>query len=129
MSGVNAELMPLMRMSYPADAGSIESAPVNRLVFASWLLLFGFIPIDRHFLSFESILPGAGFDERSWSWMQRVWVHRRRVVADGGACVLSDELAFEPRLPLARPILRLVVRGLFEHRHRRLRARFGEPSP
>ena len=43
MRGVNAELMPLIRMSYPAEADtrSLESAPTGELLFHSYLLLFG----------------------------------------------------------------------------------------
>lgn len=125
MRGVNAELMPLLRMSHPQGKSSIASARCGEIVFASWLLILGCIPVDRHFLRFERILPGAGFDERSSSWTQRVWLHRRRIDAIPGGCVLSDELEFEPRLGLMRPLLRAVVRRLFEHRHRRVRARFG----
>jgi ligand-binding SRPBCC domain-containing protein len=128
MGGVNAELMPFMRMSVPAHVVDleIEQAPVGRTAFASWLLAFGFLPVDRHFLGFERILPGVGFDERSWSWMQKQWIHRRRVEPDGEGSLLTDQLEFEPRLPFAGLLLEPIVRALFTHRHQRLRERFGE---
>jgi hypothetical protein len=129
MPGVNFELMPLMRMSYPADRASLDDgALVNPgdTVFNSWLMLFGVIPIDRHALAFDRVMPGVGFDERSHSWLQREWIHRRRVEPIGSsACRVTDELVVSPRVALAAPIAKLIVRTLFTHRHRRLRARFG----
>ncbi|TDU31539.1 hypothetical protein DFR24_0909 [Panacagrimonas perspica] len=129
MGGVNAELLPLMRMTHPAHAHRLESADAKpgAVLFRSWLLAFGVLPIDRHALSLERLYPGEGFDERSSSWMQRVWIHRRRITAlDGSTCLVTDEVAFEPRVPLAAALLRRIVGGLFHHRHRRLRRRFGE---
>lgn len=127
MRGVNAELLPFVRMTYPAGSGGLESAPIRpgEILFRSWLLLFGLLPIDRHALSIERLYPGEGFDERSSSWSQREWIHRRRVRPVGQGCCVTDELAFEPRLGLAAPASRFVVGALFRHRHRRLRARFG----
>jgi len=129
MGGVNAELLPLMRMTHPAHVHRLEAADVEpgSVLFQSWLLAFGVLPIDRHALSLERVYPGEGFDERSSSWMQRVWIHRRRVIAlDGGGCRVTDEVSFEPRLSLAAPVLRRIVGALFDHRHRRLQRRFGE---
>ena len=125
MDGVNAELRPLLRMTHPADRSDLSNMPVGETVFASWLLLFGALPVDRHFLRLERVLPGQGFDERSQAWTQREWVHRRRVLDVPGGCVVRDELEFTPRVAFMRPLLRAMVRQVFEHRHRRLRARFG----
>ncbi|HUP91683.1 MAG TPA: hypothetical protein VM074_05495 [Solimonas sp.] len=126
MAGVNAELMPLLRMSYPAEyAGmTLSDAPIRQVIFHSWLLLLGVLPFDRHALQLERVYP-MGFDERSSSWMQRVWIHRRRVEPDGDGCRVTDELEIEPRLPFAGVVVGPVVRAIFAHRHRRLRARFG----
>lgn len=126
MDGVNAELGPLLRMTHPAGGADLQSLGEGEPAFASWLLLFGCLPIDRHFLRLERILPGTGFDERSNSWTQKVWIHRRRITSDSGGSRVRDELEFEPRVALLRPLLRRVVRKVFEHRHRRLRMRFGE---
>lgn len=127
MAGVNAELGPYMRMTHPAHAQRLEGTHVEPggLLFQSWLLAFGLLPIDRHALSLEKLYPGEGFDERSTSWMQRTWIHRRRVLPASSGCIVTDELAFEPRVPFAAPMLRVVVCALFLHRHRRLRRRFG----
>ena len=129
MQGVNAELTPLMRMSFPADRARLDDGArivAGETVFQSWLLLFGVLPIDRHALAFDRLMPGTGFDERSHSWLQREWIHRRRVEPLGGdACRVTDELVFEPRLSFAAAVVKPIVRKLFTHRHRRLRARFG----
>lgn len=125
MEGVNAELRPLLRMTHPADLTDLSRMPVGEPAFASWLLLFGALPVDRHFLRLERVLPGQGFDERSQAWTQREWVHRRRVLDVPGGCVVRDELEFAPRFAPMRPLLRMMVRAVFTHRHRRLRARFG----
>ncbi len=131
MAGVNAELMPLLRMTVPADfaAQSLEQAPerLGQTLFHSWLLLFGFLPFDRHALRLMQVYPGCGFDEDSTSWLQKTWRHRRRIVADGDGCRVIDELEVEPRLAPAvfvRPLLRQV----FAHRHRQLRRRFGSDA-
>ena len=127
MDGVNAELGPFIRMTHPAQANALAGADAapGTLLFQSWLLAFGMLPIDRHALSLDRLYPGEGFDERSSSLVQRVWIHRRRVAPVGSGCRVTDEIVFEPRLPFTRLLLQPVVRALFRHRHRRLRARFG----
>jgi hypothetical protein len=141
MDGVNDELRPLLRMTTPrsvANGGTIQwDGPIE---FASWLLALCILPFDRHSVRVERVLAideGAsgehGFDERSSSLLQRHWVHHRRITPDPfhGGCIVTDHLEVAPRLRLARPIVRLVVPRLFEHRHRRLRKRHGstDPSP
>jgi hypothetical protein len=128
MPGVNAELGPWLRMSAPGEAAGlrIEDAPTGEVLFSSWVLLGGWLPVDRHHLRLEEIHRGRGFVERSTSWSQHVWEHRRSVEPRGdAACTVTDHLAFEPRLAAAGPILVRVVGAVFRHRHRRLRARFG----
>ena len=127
MAGVNAELGPWVRMSYPVDRAALDGqdVPLGEVLFQSWLCVFGLIPFDRHALVLERLYPGVGFDERSTSWMQRLWIHRRRIEAVEGGARVTDELEIEPRLPFAAPLVRRIVGFLFAHRHRRLRARFG----
>lgn len=128
MAGVNAELGPWVRMSYPAERAALDAQdpPPGTVLFQSWLSVLGLIPFDRHALVLEQLYPGIGFDERSSSWMQKVWVHRRRIEAIPGGCRVSDELEITPRLRLQVPLVRWVAAVLFRHRHRRLRARYGE---
>ena len=126
--GVNRELGPWMRMTHPREAEglSIADAPVGQRLFRSWVLLFGLLPIDYDDITLESVLPGAGFDERSSMLSMRVWEHRRRLRPLGDrACAVEDRLGFEPRVALTLPVLRAVVSRLFRHRHARLVRRFG----
>lgn len=127
MAGVNAELGPWVRMSYPPERVALDGqdVPMREVLFQSWLCVFGLIPFDRHALRLERLYPGVGFDERSTSWMQKLWVHRRRIEAVEDGARVTDELEIEPRLPFATPLVRVIVGALFRHRHRRLRARFG----
>lgn len=133
MDGVNAELLPILRMTHPRDVDLLDlvagdqEAPV--FCFRSWLLLGGVVPIDRHALTIEHLDPGVGFDEESTSWLQRRWRHERRIVdeSDGG-CLVTDRLMIEPRVPFVGPVVSFAVRRVFEHRHRRLRRRFGDPA-
>ena len=45
MEGVNRELAPWVRMTYPEDAAvlNLEDAPLGRPAFDSWLLLLGVV--------------------------------------------------------------------------------------
>jgi len=57
---------------------------------------------------------------------QRSWSHDRHVDPDGpSACTVTDRVRFEPRLSSLTPVLRVVFRLVFVHRHRRLRRRWG----
>lgn len=129
MEGVNAELGPWVRMTYPRGLGRIDEVDVvpGTPLFASWLLLAGIVPIDRHRLTLERVVD-HGFDEDSTSWLQRRWRHERRVEErPGGGCVVTDRLLVEPRVGPAAPLVRRIVAAVFAHRHRRLRRRFGTP--
>jgi hypothetical protein len=131
MAGVNAELAPFVRMTHPADRSSLEGedVPFGEVLFASWLLAGGVVPFDRHALVLESVTPGAGFVEESTSLVQRRWRHERTLVdLPGGGCRVTDRLTVVPRLGLARPIAARIVARVFDHRHRRLIARFGEAA-
>lgn len=126
MDGVNAELKPWFRMTFPKGDGALNADnPIVANGFRSWLLLAGFLPIDRQSFGFDRLLD-LGFVEESSSWMNRRWRHERTVVAvDGQQCVVRDNLLVEPRLGWTAPVGRLGVRAVFSHRHRRLRRRFG----
>jgi len=126
MDGVNAELGPWLRMTYPPDAEHLDAVVADGGVgFRSWLLAFGVLPFDRHSFALVS-LDGTGFVEESRSWLQRRWHHERRVLDAGpGRCTVIDELAVSPRIGVVAPLTRRLVRAIFDHRHRRLRERFG----
>jgi hypothetical protein len=125
--GINAELGPLLRMTVPRgmeslDLHGLEPGPLGR----SWLLLFGFIPVDYDEIGLARIEPGRGFLERSTMLSMRLWEHERTIEAgeDGGATI-ADRLAWEPRLPLPGRLPRPLIAALFRHRHRQLRRHFG----
>jgi hypothetical protein len=124
--GINAELGPLLRMTVPRGAQSLDlhelqPGPLGR----SWLLLFGLVPIDYDDIGLERIEPGRGFLERSTMLSQRLWEHERTIEADAGGAVIVDRLAWEPRLPLPGRLPRPLIAAVFRHRHRRLRRHFG----
>ena len=130
MSGVNDELLPLVRMTYPgprsASLAGLAFMP-GEVLFRSWVLAFGFLPFDRHALSLCTVTDGVGFVEESTSWLQRRWRHERQLddLPDGG-CTVTDRLIVEPRLGAASRLTRALVQRIFTHRHHRLRARFGQ---
>jgi hypothetical protein len=128
MEGVNAELAPWVRMSVPRTARglTIDAAPTDRVAFHSWLLALGFLPFDRHALRLSRVEPGRGFEERSASWLEREWNHDRTIEPLGpGRCRVTDRITFVPRIAIAAPLVRAIVRATFERRHARLRAIFG----
>ena len=124
MSGVNDELWPYLRMTHAGHGDQLLPSSEDGLVsFSSWILLFGLVPIDRHFLCAEP--AGYGFAEESHSWLQRIWRHRRRLDDIQGGTRLADEVEFEPRIAILAPIAALIVRAVFRHRHKRLIDRYG----
>lgn len=128
MDGVNAELHPYVRMTYPktfADS-TIADAPLGETAFGSWLLAFGFLPFDLHALKLDTVGDGR-FVEVSSSWMQKVWRHERHVEPVGpGRARICDRLDVTPRLAFMEPLARRTVAFLFRHRHRRLKQIFGD---
>ena len=127
MDGVNDELAPWVRMTYPPEVAELrpDNVPTGRRVFRSWLLAFGVIPFDYDDLVLLSVEPDRGFLERSSMLSQRVWEHERTLEDAAGGCVVTDRVRFEPRLPALGAALRPLLRRFFVHRHRRLRRRFG----
>lgn len=126
-AGLDHEFAPVMRMRFPrAYRGStIDDLPVGEPVGRAWLLLGGVLPVDYDDLCLVEVEPGSHFVERSTLGSALTWQHERRLDAVDGGTRLTDRLRFEPRLRAATPASRTVVRRLFEHRHRRLRAWFG----
>lgn len=123
MDAVNAELLPLVRMTAPRRWR--RSAPAQwttgEVLFHSVILLFGVLPVDVHSLRLERVDPDQGFLERSHSWVNRLWQHERRTLPTAQGCVVSDEVLVEGRVPLLTALLMPVYRWVFRHRHRRLR--------
>lgn len=72
MEGVNEVLPPWVHMSVPQEARGKGPAdvPVGQEAFSSVLRLLGVLPFDVHHLTVERFVE-RGFDEESWSWLQR----------------------------------------------------------
>lgn len=129
MSGVNRELLPLLRMTHPTGLERLDQQPVplGSRLFRSYLLAFGILPVDWDDLTFESITPGQGFVESSSLATARTWKHRRWIEPGptSESCTLDDQLTWIPRLAVPGALLRWIVPLLFRHRHRRLVKIFG----
>lgn len=127
MEGVNDELAPLIRMTYPPEVESLtpETVRVGERICRSWILLFGVLPFDYDDLVLVHIDDGHGFLERSTMLSQRLWEHERNVVDAPEGCTVTDRIRYEPRIPFIAGALRPVLQGFFRHRHRRLRRHFG----
>lgn len=134
VAGINGELLPLVRMTFPPRFEELarDDVPPGQVVGRCWLLAGGVLPFDRHALAFESFRDepgplGYGFVEESSSWVQRRWRHERAVVPRGPErCEVTDRLTVEPRLAATAPLVERLVRRVFAHRHRRLVDRWGQ---
>jgi ligand-binding SRPBCC domain-containing protein len=123
--GVNAELGPLLRMTFPHGTTDLTAGwSPGRRRFRSHVLLFGLLPVEYDDLAFESVEPGRGFLERSRMLTQSEWVHERRLRPIDSGTLLTDRIDFTPRLRWLAPISLVVFRSVFRHRHRRLRRLF-----
>lgn len=128
--GVNDELWPF-RMTAPAEwrTRDIASVPCGELLFRSWVLLLGVLPVDLHDFVLESQGPGYQFQESSSSLTNRQWRHQRVITPDGEhGCVLTDRLEIVPRIAVLGPLFAPVYRLIFWNRHRKLRRWFGEKA-
>ena len=122
IEGINFELMPLARMTCPAEFVGLDPAGVRlgERLYRSWVLLLGLLPVEYDDLTLLRVEPGRGFLESSRMLSQRRWVHERTLEAVPGGCRVTDRIGFEPRLPAAARVFLRVFRLFFAHRHRRL---------
>lgn len=127
MAGVNQELFPIARMTYPADQVRIarDSMPLGRRAFRSWILLFGIIPIDYDDIMFTKFYPEGGFVEQSTMLSIKTWRHERTLEVTQVGCLLTDYVSLVPRIPITGPLFYLLGRALFRWRHAYLRRTFG----
>jgi ligand-binding SRPBCC domain-containing protein len=125
--GINYEFAGLLRMTAPRDVreAGLDGVKIGERTCRSWILLLGLIPFDYDDITIVELDPPHGFLERSPMLSNRLWEHRRRIEPAGGSCVLTDEIRYEPRLPLPHALLRPIYAAVFALRHRRLRKRFG----
>lgn len=127
MKGVNRELSPLIRMTAPSEWSNkpIFEWPTGEVLFSSWILLFGILPVDRHTFFFQSIDRQRGFAEASSSLTNNLWHHRRQINRNGASCWLMDTVEFQCRLPVTAYVMSPLYRFIFRHRHRVLRSLYG----
>ncbi len=127
--GVNRELMPLIRMTFPAGVEDLtDSWRPGARRFRSWLLAAGWVPVEYDDVVFEEVEPGQRFLERSSLFSQRVWEHERILEPVPRGCRITDRIRFVPRLAFLGWLYRPVFEAVFRWRHRRLRALFGEAA-
>lgn len=125
LDGINAEAMPVFRMTAPPGVRSMTDLPfvAGRKLFHSRVLAFGLIPYDWTDLTLVEYEEGRRFVERSPMGSMRSWQHVRTLDPVEGGCILTDDLEFVPRWP--RLIAKLMIWTAFFNRHRQLRRRFG----
>jgi ligand-binding SRPBCC domain-containing protein len=124
--GVQAEMAPLLKMTFP---DGMQHIPQDRPSLGKPLgncrfLLFGVLPIDLSRLTFVEMEPGRRFVEQSPLLSMKLWRHERLIEScDEGARVV-DTLEFTPRV--AGPAVGWFVSRFFAHRHAMLRRQFRE---
>lgn len=129
VDGISRELSPILRMTTPRGVRTLSDVQIQpgQRLFRSWLLVLGVLPMGYSDLTLLELESGVGFVEQSPMTSMRLWRHERRVRAEGrGASRLTDRLTFEPAI--ARALTTRIIRWMFEHRHRVLRAHFGSVS-
>ncbi len=126
-AGINHELMPVMRMTVPAQlrGKAIDEMPLKEKIGRSWFFLLGFIPIDFDDITIAEREDGRRFLERSTMMSMSAWEHERTLVPCDGGSEVTDRVTFQLRPPLAwvpgaHAVLGMLLRWLFGHRHRRL---------
>jgi ligand-binding SRPBCC domain-containing protein len=126
--GISLELKPFFRMTVPAGVESLADVQFepDKPLFRSRVLLFGLLPIGYSDLTLLELTPGDGFVEQSPMASMDLWRHERRIqnASVGDTVTLVDRLTFEPKH--ARDVIAWFIRKVFEHRHRVLRANFGD---
>ena len=123
--GVNHELGPILRMTFPARYSSLVDIPADgRSHFTSIFLFLGWIPFDAHRFTLQELSVPAFFQELSSNLLMRSWSHRRSVTPqpNGDGVEVRDECGFECRVPLLGALLLRLYKAVFRRRHRRLRA-------
>lgn len=125
MANINDELMPFIRMTYPADKDTLfcqsKTLVFGEPIFLSAILLFGFIPMDLHWLILDYLIDGECFYENSVTLLHKYWKHQRILTEVGdGKVQLKDKVEFQPRIWGLGYLLLPVVKYVFQHRHKKL---------
>jgi hypothetical protein len=131
--GINDEFSPLLRMtaSRHLRENGLAQVELGKRICRSWVLLFGVLPVDYDDITLVRLEPPRGFLERSTMFSQRAWEHERTIelAPDAvDACIVTDSIRYEPRLPVPDFILNRLYAAVFRYRHHRLRKRYGGTS-
>lgn len=129
--GINRELSPLVRMTFPAGTKNLQQDFTERWqagewLFRSWILLGGVLPLDYDDITLIEVEPGRRFLERSTMLSQRMWQHERTIEPTDFGCRVTDSVMFEPRFAMLGPVYSPIFKMAFRLRHRNLRRVFGE---
>ncbi|HLP19769.1 MAG TPA: hypothetical protein VK174_05685 [Chitinophagales bacterium] len=126
MKNVNGELMPFAKMTYPQHMAEIggREVPLQVVLFKSVILLFGFMPIDLHYLRLDKLEYGTAFYENSYSLQHQYWKHTRTIIEHDAKVFVCDELHFGPRIFFMGYLLLPIYKMIFRHRHKQLRRYF-----
>ena len=122
VEGLTSEMKPLFTLTAPKDIKTLDDIFVkaDKILFRSWILLGGILPIDFTDLRLKSLDPGKGFVEESNMGSMKYWRHERKVVPAGqGYTFVIDELTFEPRY--LKTVSAATIKFFFNHRHKNLR--------
>ena len=113
-------------MTFPAGVTALtpETVRIGERICRSWVLLFGFVPVDYDDVTLIELEPGRRFLERSSMLSQRFWQHERTIEPYAGGTRVCDRVRFVPRVRLLAPVYRRVLRAAFALRHRNLRRIF-----
>lgn len=125
--GVNRELFPLARMTFPGNAERLafDAEHLGQRLFRSWILLLGVLPVDYDDLTLQRVTPGLEFVEVSPMLSQREWYHQRTLAPVAGGTRLTDTVRFVPRVAVLGQPYQVVFAQAFALRHRNLRRLFG----
>ncbi len=125
VTGILTELHPIARMTVPRGLTSVLDLDIEfgKPMLRTWLLLFGFLPIDRIDSTLIDLQEGRGFVEQSPTLSLRLWRHERSIEAVPGGSKITDHLTFEPYL--GGPLVKRLISWLFRHRHSVLRRELG----
>jgi hypothetical protein len=127
MDGVNAELSPWLRMSVPVEVRGKSLAACASVRSRSRVGCWRWgscrsIAIACVWSSSSADADSSSARAHGCSEFGSTSAPWRRSPA---APEIRDRVTFEPRIRLFAPLVRAVVTRLFQHRHARLRARFG----
>lgn len=124
--GINHELMPLMRMRVPRGlrGQTMATVPLGQPLGRAWICYLGLLPLEYDDLLLTEVVPGSHFHEVSTMLTMRRWEHRRELRDAPGGTEVTDTVGFEPRVAALAGVFEPVLKGLFSHRHRRLRLYF-----